>query len=367
MPFSFASMRMRPRLLMLAVTVMVVLAGCDTGVNPNADTTDTTPRVQFATSAETLVENDSTVTLIVELTNPDGEPVSVDVLFAQGASTASLSDIGLPPNDDVNGVVVESVTFSGGPDDTTRDLTFDIADDEVIEDRETALFALQNLTTRGRAQFGDNQTFRLEIGFPTLQEIREQNGLGDLVAFQATVTRARGDFAYVEDETGIGLTLRQTSGAFSQDVADGNIAPGTRIQASGTLSTFAGLLQINAGDLNGYAILSQGSVPEPTTVTLSELSEDEAEVYESTLVRVENLTFQRAGTFSNGENYSVSDGSGTSLIARVPGAGDTVFGGKPIPAEPVTFVGVLGQFNGDFGSNANGGYQLLLIEETDLR
>lgn len=364
LPFS---MRTRPQLLTLWLAMLLLLAGCDTGIDPNADPGDDGPTVQFATSATTVTESDSTASLTVELVNPDGVPVSVDLLFAQDAGNADVRDLNLPGDPEANGLVLRTITFPGTPEAPNEEtFTFDVTDDDNAEPRETAQFALQNLATRGGATLGDDRVFRLEIGFPTLREVRDENDLGDLISVQATVTRARGSFTYVQDESGAGLTIRQTSGAFNQAVGSGDIAPGTQLQVTGTLDTFAGLLQINEDGLNDYSILGQGETPDPTTVTLADVSGETGETYESSLVRIENLTFSTGGSFANGTNYDVSDGTAT-LVARVPNAGDTELGGTPIPSGPVTFTGIVGQFNGSFDSNANGGYQLLLINADDIQ
>ena len=67
---------------------------------------------------------------------------------------------------------------------------------------------------------------------------------------------------------------------------NGTIAPGTRIRVTGTTSAFRGLLQINAGDLASYEIVSQGNtLPTPPTVTLAEIAAS-GEQYEGRVVRV---------------------------------------------------------------------------------
>ena len=358
------------RFIGLFLLAGLLWVGCDSGTPPNADAGDATPTVEFAAQGATVTEGDGVGEVSVVIRNPDGEPVSVDVLLALSASSDGLepADLNLP-DVSANGTVVGTVTFpADASDGDTHTLTFDITDDEEGEEREAARFALQNLATRGAAQIGETNEFTLEIGFPTLQEIRNQREGGDLVTFQATVTRARGNFTYMQDGTA-GFTLRQTGGGFQADVSSGAIAPGTVLQITGRISFFAGLTQINGEDLESYEILGQGDVPTPQAVTLSEVAGEAGEAFEAELIRVANLTFADAGgTFAAETNYTVTDDEGGQLVIRIPDAADTQLVGEPIPTGTVLFEGVVGQFHGfDFNEEPDGGYQLLAIDANDIR
>jgi hypothetical protein len=358
-----------------ALALLLSLAACDSGVSPDEAQPEGRTTVAFAANSLTLTEQDSTATVEVVLSTPDdrpvGQPVSVDVLFAQGASTADAADLGLPPADDLSGIVLTTITFEADAEGgASQTLTFDIADTDDAEGRETAIFALQNLTTRGTATLGDDAVLRLEIGFPTIAEVREEFADGDQsFTVQGVVSRARGAFTYLQDDPATtdgeigGLTIRQPGGAFSTEVASGAIQPGTRLQVTGTLSYFAGLAQINEDNLTGYQILEQGEPPAPQSVTLADLDED----FEGELVEVTGVVFASSGTFAGSTNYDVDDGSGGDIVARVPGGSDSQLGGTAIPSGPVTIEAVLGQFHGfDFDDLPDTGYQLLLIDDGDL-
>ncbi len=365
--------------LVFTFAAAFLLAACDSGVPPDEATLDTATTVEFVSSGAALTEDDGTATVAVRINNPDGQRVTVDVLYGNAGSTTDPQDLGLAPTD-AAGLVAGRLAFPADAEDgDTRALTFDVRDEDDTEVRETALFVLQNLTTRGTATLGGNTEFRLEIGFPTLEEIRQELaagtiGLGDNVTFQAVVQRARGAFTYLSDGTG-GFTMRQTGGAFNTSVADGTIAEGTQLQVEGVLSEFAGLLQINNDDLASFTVIAQGQpVPAPVTVTLQDII-DRNEALEGRLVRVENLTIDGGGdaTFSAATTYAVTDGSGggggtdTNVVTlRLPNASDTAVAGDPIPTGPVTFEGVLGQFNGFSNANPNTGYQLSPVNEGDL-
>ena len=189
------------------------------------------------------------------------------------------------------------------------------------------------------------------------------NGPGALVTIEGVVTRAEGAFAYVQDGSGA-LAIRQTGGPFNAAVADGTIAPGTRVRLTGTLSEFSGSLQINGEDLSDFEVLGSAPVPEPQTLTLAQIAAA-GEQYEDELVRVEMVTVEADGTFSASTTYAISDPSSSTgdVTLRVPNASDTEVDGTPIPDEPVTVTAILGQFSTD---NPAAGYQLLVIEREDV-
>ena len=213
---------------------------------------------------------------------------------------------------------------------------------------------------------------RGQIGTPapamvlTIAEARAA-GVGEVVTVEGTVTRAAGDFTYIQDATG-GLAIRQTDDAaddddFFDNVADGTVAPGTTLRVTGTLSEFRQLLQINEGDLASYEVLGTGEVPAPQTVTLSELAAN-GEDYEGELVTVDGVTFTETGSFAAATTYDVTDATDATnaVSVRVPNAGDTTVDGTPIPAR-ANLTAVVGQF--DFDDPA-AGYQLLLLDAADV-
>ena len=188
--------------------------------------------------------------------------------------------------------------------------------------------------------------------------------LGTLVEVEGIATRALGDFTRMQDATG-GLTIRQTSGPFSEDVADGTIASGTVLGVTGITSEFNGLFQINDEDLSDYEVLGTAPVPTPATVTLAEIAAD-GEMYESELVEVTDLMIDAGGdeTFQPATTYTISDPtqSDGAVPLRVPNADDTQIDEVAIPPAAFAFIGVLSQFS---PSDPAAGYQLLPVLETD--
>lgn len=194
-----------------------------------------------------------------------------------------------------------------------------------------------------------------------INEARDQ-GEGATVTVEGTVARAFGDFVRFQDDSGptgaSGLVVRQTSGAFFDDIQDGTITQGTQLQVTGTLSDFNGLLQINNEDLSDYTVQGQGSAPAPQSVSLSTLASN-GENYESELVTLSGLSVQGAtGTFDNRTSYTVADDTGT-LTLRVQTDDETQLGGTEIPGGTFDYTGVVGEFRGE--------PQLIPIFESDLQ
>ena len=169
-------------------------------------------------------------------------------------------------------------------------------------------------------------------------------GTGYTVTVTGTVSRAMGDFAYIESGTG-GLTIRQTSGAFADEVEAGTIQPGTQVTLTGTLSEFNGLLQVNGSDLQTYSTAA-GTVPTQSVVTLAQLIAG-GEAFEGRLVEVRNVTFTESGTFATSKTYTVTDGTDTFAV-RIGSADDTSIDGTAIPSGPARLLGVIDEFRGTY-------------------
>ncbi len=214
----------------------------------------------------------------------------------------------------------------------------------------------------------DGTTFLLPALLDADNIVEARNApLGTIVTVEGTVTRAMGDFTRIQDETG-GLTIRQTSGPFMEDVNDGTITPGTILRVTGATSEFANLLQINGGveTEDDYEILGTEALPDPQLVTLAELSTN-GEAYESELVQLVDLSIEPDGDtdFQQATTYDISDAtlSDGSVTLRVSNADDTELDGTPIPLAPFDYTGVVGQFDFD---DPTVGYQILPIQETDI-
>jgi len=203
-----------------------------------------------------------------------------------------------------------------------------------------------------------------------IAEARAQ-GAGATVTVEGTVTRALGAFVRIQDASGPGgtprgLTIRQTSGAFSDDVESGAIARDTVLQVTGTLSEFNGLLQINEADLSSYETNGvDPTPPSPRSATLSELKAN-GEAFESVLVRAEGIALSGgAETFESDRTYRVvSAGTGEAFDLRVQGEDESEVGGTSAPRSAFDYTGIVGQF--DPNDPRTSGYQLIPVRTSDL-
>ena len=323
------------------------------------------PTVSFVGSEATRNEGGSLVLQVQIDFSGQAAPIApVTVTFTVDGGSANAADF--------TGPVPASVTFTGTTDGEIQTATVDIASGDGDEPQETATFGLS--VTAGNAVVGDPAEYTLTIRDTDAPEIvsladARAAGVGAFVSFVGTVTRAQNDFTYLQDETG-GLAIRQTSGAFSDDVESGAIAPGTRIRVTGTLSEFRNLLQINGGDLDSYAIAGTRAIPTPQIVTLAQIAAD-GEAYESELVYVENATIDGAGAteFAAGSNYGITDASdATNAVSlRVPNADDTEVDGTSVPTTTANITGIVSQFDTDPATGSTEGYQILVIGAGDVQ
>ncbi|GEM_PF-2798856 len=113
-------------------------------------TPDVTPvAVQFSSATGTINEADSTSALTVEISNPDGNEVDVDVTFDDANSSTDQADFtsSFPSSD-----TTTTVTFpSNASDGDTKTLNLDLNQNDGAEGREAAQFVLENLSSDGNA------------------------------------------------------------------------------------------------------------------------------------------------------------------------------------------------------------------------
>lgn len=318
---------------------------------------------------------------------PDPQPVDFDTLETNGETLESeLVTVQAPFTIDRQGdEVFQETEYS--IEDTSIPLVIPAGSGLVGDTIPTPLASFQGVVDQsnggGPGADEPDQGYRLlGVGAEdvqgaefTIAEARER-GTGTTVVIEGTVTRAFGAYARIQDGSGptgaSGIVIRQTSGseasAFQQDISDGTIQPGTMLRVTGTTSAFSGLYQINNDDLSNYTVTGQGSVPDPQTVTLSDIAAPNGENYESELLRVEELSFPSAsGSFEEGTTYTVENADGTSFEFRVQGSDETNIIGESIPSGTFTYQGVLGQFNSFSGPNTNEGYQFIPVQPSDLQ
>ena len=341
--------RLRTLLFSILTLVALSLTACDSGTAPDT-VTQGPPTLSFASSTVAAPEIDTTLSFDVILSNPTGEEVTAELIYAAGASSAGPEDLGFSTDGLASigdAFIVETLTFpEGTTETTTRTFTYNILDTLDAEERESAFFALQNVSSSGQLFVGTRQ-IELSIGFRPLREIRGFDD-GRTVAANGIVTRYDGRNVYFQDDTA-GLVAFE----FGGEIADGtNI--GDNIVVNGELGEFRGLRQVGP-DVNNFSVISSDNpLPEPLNLTVKEITDD-GESYEGRLVRVENITTDATGSFTGGTTYEATDASG-SMAFRVQD--DSPVASETVPSGAFTYVGVVGEFQGE--------YQLLPLRTSDI-
>lgn len=104
------------------------------------------------------------------------------------------------------------------------------------------------------------------------------------------------------------------------------------------LSEFNGLLQLNNVPIANATRPGAGTLPTPRTATIAQVLAN-LEAWESTLVRIVNVTFPQGGTYSGSKD--ITDGTSTmTLFTRTAAS----FAGSNVPTGTVTVTGVVSQF-----------------------
>ena len=112
------------------------------------------------------------------------------------------------------------------------------------------------------------------------------------------------------------------------------------ILSGATMSEFNGLLQLATLPNGNLSVLGDGTLPAPREITLSQVSN---KIYESTLVKINNVELSGGTTFgSNGGNITAQDGTGnTTLFTRTSAS----FAGQALPTGKLTLTCIVSRFN----------------------
>lgn len=120
-----------------------------------------------------------------------------------------------------------------------------------------------------------------------------------------------------------------------------SILRGDSVTATGVLFDYSGLLEIsptNSFTSHGAAVV----MPTPLILPITSVGE----IYESQLVRIENVTFVQTGSFATGNaTVQITDGTNT-IDVRINGS--TNIDGTAIPTGAVTITALVGQFNANY-------------------
>ncbi len=153
-----------PAVLLAGALLITGCDGFDSGAPPTEATDgETAATVSFTEGGFSAVESADSISTGVTINNPPGREVSVEVLYANGASATDPSDFGLTNSEQVGagrlaGTVVFPDTATTG---NTQTIRLGIADDEENEPREEGIFALQNVQN---ATIGQTNRLAVTIG-----------------------------------------------------------------------------------------------------------------------------------------------------------------------------------------------------------
>lgn len=136
--------------------------------------------------------------------------------------------------------------------------------------------------------------------------------------------------AFLQGDDGHGIALRFDANH------DFNLGDKIRISASELpLEEFNGLLQINHIPTGNAELLATDMEPEPQVTTIENIL-DNMDVFEATLVRIENVTISGGATFSG--ELTLNDGTATIAMYTRP---DATFSGNQVPDGTVTLTGIV--------------------------
>jgi len=107
------------------------------------------------------------------------------------------------------------------------------------------------------------------------------------------------------------------------------------------LSEFNGLLQINNVTLANAKVLSSGKTISPAVVTLKEFTTN-FEKYESTLVKINGVSFSKSGSSTFAGNVDMTDATGSGVMYTTSYA---TFANDDFPSSAASVTGIGGQFN----------------------
>lgn len=152
----------------------------------------------------------------------------------------------------------------------------------------------------------------------------------------------------ISDRVNLNTTTRNivlqdgTAGIVVRFTADHTFSMGDEVEinVSGQeLSEFNGLLQVNNVANVNATLVSSGNTVTPREATIADINAN-FNTWESTLVKIVNVTFPEGGTYSGSKN--ITDGTGSMVMFTRSQAS---FANSNVPAGAVTVIAVVSDFN----------------------
>ncbi|MGA9118098.1 MAG: T9SS type A sorting domain-containing protein, partial [Bacteroidota bacterium] len=191
--------------------------------------------------------------------------------------------------------------------------------------------------------------------------------VGTAVVFSGAVTRAYGNYIYMQDDSA-GIIIYAPTGTLRDTMTKGGIKFGTGLGIAGTTSEYNYLLEVAGSTITawGFAGVDTTGWLHAIPVTLAEVKAH-GEMYEARLIQVKNLTLtgNTDSLWAAKKTYSIVDPTDSShaVALRTPNATDGEVDSTTVPAGPFMFTGVVGQFS---FSDSAAGYQLMAILKGDI-
>lgn len=334
-------------------TIYFMSAGAVTQKVYVKGTASNNPEISFATTSFNIGENGGSVTLQVNIANPNTNSTSVDLVVLNNSTATAGSDFTFTSP--------QTITFPANSSDSII-VTIPIIDDNIVENTESIWFGLAN--ANNGAVYGANDSVQVVI---TDNDYRKVN-IADIRGVD--VDGVADSLNKLYEVTGVvyGLNLRTTGfqftiidqtggiGVFGPSVTFGyTVAQGDSITIRGRLAQFRGLAQL---DFIDTVIFHQSNQPLKAPKVVAALSE----ASESDLVRMNGLT-AGPGVWVSGNQYVYYNSGVDSILVRIaPGTNTLV--GKQKPTGMFSMIGIGGQF--DNSSPYLEGYQLFPRDTNDI-
>ncbi|MGC6438875.1 MAG: T9SS type A sorting domain-containing protein [Flavobacteriaceae bacterium] len=144
---------------------------------------------------------------------------------------------------------------------------------------------------------------------------------------------------YIQDQSG-GILIDDPDGVLTTQF---NIGDGI-VGLKGQLSSYSGVTQFIPTE-NVASASSTGNTITPQTISIADfISPANADLYESQLIRFENVTFTDTGNFAHNQNYSISQGTDATTLRVTFNDEDLI--GASIPSVSDYVIGLAAEFNG---------------------
>lgn len=293
--------------------------------------------VDFAATENTIAEDNGALTVTLNFGTTTTAPGTVDVTMTGDASAVTT--------DPAATADVFTVSSASGVDEVTFTVT--PVDDTEYSGARSVVFTLGNATNG--LELGSTLVYTLTINEDEATPIANLRAMYDgsadvtittdsyisgVVTSSAAAVTSRNLF--IQDASGAIVLRFDESHAFVQgDEIEVDIT-------NASISDFNGLVQItnNLPLANGTKV-SDGALPTPVEITLSELNTDE---YQSQLISISSVSFVDAnGATTLSGNQTVSDGDNTGIV-RVESF--ATFKDELLPYGTGTLSGIAGVFNG---------------------